>query len=123
MGPFALLTVPGRKTGLPRSTPVELVPIEDGWRLVAAYGLVDWVKNLQAAGTATILMRGRTFPVTSRQLPPPEAAAVLRDRIASASRSTMRMIGPYFDATSESPLEDWEVEAQRHPVLVLQETS
>jgi hypothetical protein len=57
----------------------------------------------------------------SRQLPPPEAAAVLRDRIASASRSTMRMIGPYFDATSESPLEDWE-EAQRHPVFVLQET-
>jgi hypothetical protein len=68
-------------------------------------------------------MRGREFPVTSRQLPLPEAAAILRDRIVSASRSTMRMVGPYFYATSESPLEDWEVEAQRHPVFVLQETS
>jgi len=122
-GPYGILTVPGRRTGLPRSNPVELTPIGDGWRVFAAYGLVDWVKNLQAAGTATIQLRRQELPVTSRQLPPREAAAVLLDRVASASGTTMRMIGPYFDATSESPIEAWELEAEHHPVFVLQKTS
>ena len=122
-GPYAVLTVPGRRTGLPRSTPLEVVPVGDGWRVTAVYGLVDWVKNLQASGTATILVRGREFPVRSEQLPRRETAVILRDRLASASRTTMRMVGPYFDATSESPLEAWELEADHHPVFMLQKTS
>ena len=123
IGPYGVLTVPGRRTGLPRSTPLEFARIGDGWRVIAAYGLVDWVKNLQAAGTATIQLRRQVFPVTARQLPPREAAAVLLDRVASASRMTGRMIGPYFDATSDSPMEDWELEAQHHPVFVLEKAS
>lgn len=50
MGPQALLTVHGRKTGLPRTTPVALNPLGAGWRLISVYGRVDWVRNLQAAG-------------------------------------------------------------------------
>lgn len=123
MGPYGVLTVPGRRTGLPRSTPVALVPIGNGWQLVAIYGLVDWVKNLQAAGKATIQLRRQKFPVTARQLPPEEAAAVLRGLMASASRMTTRMVGPYFDATPESPIEAWELDAAHHPVFVLQKTS
>jgi hypothetical protein len=88
----------------------------------AAYGLVDWVKNLQAAGTATIRLRRQEVPVISRQLPSQEAALLLHDRVASASRMTLRMMGPYFDATPESPLEAWELEAEHHPVFVLQKT-
>jgi deazaflavin-dependent oxidoreductase (nitroreductase family) len=45
-----LLTVRGRKSGKPMSTPVSLV--EDGstrW-IVAPYGNVNWVKNARAAG-------------------------------------------------------------------------
>ena len=121
-GPYGILTVPGRRTGLPRSNPVELTPIGDGWRVFAAYGLVDWVKNLQAAGTATIRLRRQEVPVTSRQLPSKEAALLLHDRVASASRMTLRMMGPYFDATPESPLEAWQLEAEHHPVFELQKT-
>ena len=53
-----LLTVPGRRSGAPRSTPVTLVE-EDGRRwLVAPYGPVDWVRNDRAAGRVK-LSRGR----------------------------------------------------------------
>src|SRR5690242_13135955 len=47
-----LLTVPGRKSGLPRTTPVTLIE-RDGRRYVQSpFGEVDWVRNLRAAGTA-----------------------------------------------------------------------
>lgn len=36
---------------------------------------------------------------------------------------TMRMVGRYFDATPESSLEAWELEAEHHPVFVLEKTS
>jgi deazaflavin-dependent oxidoreductase (nitroreductase family) len=119
MGPMALLTVVGRRTGLPRSTPVALAPRDDGWRLVAAYGRVDWVKNLEAAGRAVIIIRGRAIEVESRVLPPAEAAMILRESVAAAGPVTRRMVGPYFDAALEAPSSDWEKEAARHPVFVL----
>ena len=49
-----LLTVTGRRSGTLRSTPVTLV--EEGGRrwLVSPYGDVAWVRNLRAAGRATL---------------------------------------------------------------------
>src|SRR5215469_5916789 len=58
LGSMALLTVRGRKSGLPRTTPIA-VGEQDGQRwLIGAYGVVDWVRNLRAAGEA-ILTQGR----------------------------------------------------------------
>ncbi len=46
---YGLPTVPGRKSGVPRTTPVALGE-RDGRRwLVSPYGEVDWVRNLRAA--------------------------------------------------------------------------
>jgi deazaflavin-dependent oxidoreductase (nitroreductase family) len=122
MGPMAVLTVVGRKTGIPRSTPVALAPLPDGWRLVAAYGRVDWVKNLEAAGRATVTVRGRAIEVESRVLPPAEAAPILKESLATAGRVTLRMVGPYFDTSGDAPLSDWEAESARHPVFLLRKT-
>jgi deazaflavin-dependent oxidoreductase (nitroreductase family) len=119
MGPMALLTVPGRKTGLPRTTPVALTPLDGGWRLVAAYGPVDWVKNLQSAGNAVITVRGRETGVESRQLEPGDAAPILRDSIAEAGPITRRVVGPYFDTDPKAPLSQWAEEARNHPVFHL----
>ncbi|KGM15674.1 hypothetical protein N867_06475, partial [Actinotalea fermentans ATCC 43279 = JCM 9966 = DSM 3133] len=53
-----LLTVVGRTTGRPFTTPVSLVE-RDGERwLVAPYGAVSWVRNARAAGVVTV-RRGR----------------------------------------------------------------
>jgi deazaflavin-dependent oxidoreductase (nitroreductase family) len=117
--PTALLTVAGRKSGLPRSTPIALLPDDDGWRLMAPYGVVDWVRNLRAAGSASLTWRGRTFPVSAQELSPAEGAPVLRDAVASLSPMLRRRFAPYFDTALEAPLADWETEASRHPVFRL----
>lgn len=121
IGPMAILTVRGRSTGVPRSTPIALSRDDAGWILVAAYGRVDWVKNLQASGEATITMRGREIRVASSELSVVEAAPVLRDIVTSAGRLTMRMVGPYFDTEPSSSLDAWQREALNHPVFRLTE--
>ena len=45
MGPSGLLTVPGRKTGLPRTNPVAVIDYQDRRWVWAPWGEVDWVKN------------------------------------------------------------------------------
>jgi len=58
MGPMILLTVRGRTSGQPRTTPVGLFE-QDGHRwLLATFGETNWTRNLRAAGEG-ILTRGR----------------------------------------------------------------
>ena len=77
-----LLTVRGRKSGQPYSTPVTLVE-ENGERwLVAPYGKVGWVRNARAAGEVT-LARGRRFEsVRILELATEDAALVLKKYLA-----------------------------------------
>lgn len=119
MGPMALLTVKGRKSGLPRTTPVALLPRESGWQLAAPYGVVDWVKNLRAAGSAVVSRRGRNMKVDAVEMAPEEAAPLLRDTLLNAGPITRRVVGPYFSVTTDAPLVDWIDEARRHPVFIL----
>jgi deazaflavin-dependent oxidoreductase (nitroreductase family) len=117
--PTALLTVPGRKSGLPRTTPIALQPDGDGWKLMAPYGVVDWVKNLRAAQATTVTWRGRTFDVTAQELTPAEGAPLLRDSLANASPMLRKAFAPYFSTSPDAPLADWEEEASHHPVFRL----
>lgn len=52
------LAVGGRKTGRVYSTPVDVIEHEGARYLVAAYGVVNWVRNVRASGEAA-LSRGR----------------------------------------------------------------
>lgn len=119
VGPMSILTVPGRTTRLPRSTPVALTPDADGWLLVAAYGKVDWVRNLQKAKEATITRKGTPIAVNSTELAPADAAPILRDLVATAGPITLRVVGPYFDTSCDAPLQAWEAESINHPVFRL----
>ena len=119
MGRQALLTVPGRKTGLPRTTPVALNPDGSGWLLVSVWGRVDWVKNLHASEGAMITIRRRSIPVASRQLTDEQAAPVLRDLLVTLNPLVRPLLGPQFHAAPDAPLEAWEEEAKNHPVFHL----
>jgi deazaflavin-dependent oxidoreductase (nitroreductase family) len=119
MGPMALLTVAGRKSGLPRTTPIAVLIDDTGWRVAAPYGVVDWVKNLRAAGRAVVSRRGRITTVEAEELSAEQAAPVLRESFRQAGPITRRVIGPYFNVTPEAPLMDWIVEAGQHPVFFL----
>jgi deazaflavin-dependent oxidoreductase (nitroreductase family) len=112
---MTLLTVPGRKSGLPRMTPVSVIELDGGRYVMSPYGEVDWVRNVRAAGTAT-LSRGRhTERVTAIELTPEEAAPILRHALTIAPA----FIRSYFDVTAASPIETIVLEAPRHPVFEL----
>jgi deazaflavin-dependent oxidoreductase (nitroreductase family) len=56
-----VLEVRGRTSGEPRRTPVNLLTIDGAEYLVAPRGHTQWVRNLRAAGTGTLLLgRKRT---------------------------------------------------------------
>lgn len=78
-----LLSVRGRKTGRPRSTPVTLVE-EGGQRwLVVPYGEVGWVRNARAGGRVTLSRGGRSETVRIAEVGPEESAPVLKRYSAS----------------------------------------
>jgi deazaflavin-dependent oxidoreductase (nitroreductase family) len=81
-----LLTVPGRKTGKPRTTALAIVDV-DGRRWVwSPWGEVHWVRNLRAAGRATITFRRREEEVLSVELDPEERVAFFRDTLTPIAR-------------------------------------
>jgi deazaflavin-dependent oxidoreductase (nitroreductase family) len=107
-----LLTVPGRRTGKPYSTPVTLVE-ENGERwLVAPYGEVDWVKNARAAGKVTLGRGSKSETVRIIELVPSEAAPLLKKYVTQVP-----VVRPFFDVTPRSDMKDFITEAPRHPVF------
>ena len=115
VGRIHLLTVRGRKSGQPRTTPIVVVE-QDGKRYLAApYGVVDWVRNLRAAAGEVTLTRGRRAEtVTARELPTDEAALILR---ADIKRNPFAR---YYQVTADSSLEDFERATVSHPLFVLE---
>ncbi len=54
----------GRTTGTPYETPVQALPTGDGFVIPLPYGTAsDWLKNVLAAGSATIVHEGGTYRV------------------------------------------------------------
>jgi deazaflavin-dependent oxidoreductase (nitroreductase family) len=77
-GPAMVLTVPGRKTGRLRSTPMTPFDHEGQLYTVAGYPGADWAANARAAGAGT-LSRGRNSRrVRIIELSPDDARPVLR---------------------------------------------
>ncbi len=113
LGTTSLLTVRGRKSGQPHTVLVVLVE-QDGERwLVAPYGVVQWVRNIRAAGTATLTRGRHSEAISVTELEAKEAAPILKQYLSHVSGG----VRSYFDATKDSPLEAFEREAARHPVF------
>ena len=111
---FALLTVPGRRSGTPHSTPVIVLRRgADRW-LVAPYGERAWVKNARAAGRVTLSRGRRRVTVPIEEVGAEEAGPVLKEYLTQTP-ITRR----FFDVTPDSPLADFVREAPRHPVFRL----
>ena len=110
-----MLTVRGRKSGQPRTVVLAIIE-RNGKRYIGSpYGIVDWVRNLRAAGEAVLTRRRRSETVNARELPTGEAALVLQEEIKGGP-----LLGRYFGVTAESSLEEFEGAAVRHPVFVLE---
>jgi deazaflavin-dependent oxidoreductase (nitroreductase family) len=88
MGPNVLITVRGRKTGLPRTTPVTIIENSGRRGVISPFGEVNWVRNLRIAGHATITIKRRKEEVTAIELEPTEAVEFIRDVLAPHARQS-----------------------------------
>ena len=115
VGPSVLLSVRGRKSGKIYTIPVALVETSGTSFLVAAFGEVNWVRNLRAAGQAHLTRRRRTEAIGVVELGAREAAPILKQFLRESQR--VSFIKPYFRVTPHSSLADFEQEALYHPVF------
>ena len=79
LGSIHVLTVPGRRTGEPRPTPVSPLTVDGRRYVVAALGQGDWARNVRAAGRGELAYGRRRTPVKLTEVTDPqESTAVLR---------------------------------------------
>ena len=94
MGPDVLLTVRGRKSGLERTTPVTICEYGGRRGFISPFGETNWVRNLRAAGTATI-RRGRSREeIRAVELDHTEAVRFVQDVISPIAAGSR--VGDWF---------------------------
>jgi deazaflavin-dependent oxidoreductase (nitroreductase family) len=120
---MALLTIRGRKTGRDRTVPMGVFDRDGRKYIVAAFGEVNWVLNLRAAGAATITQGKRTVRYAAEQVQGEEAALVLRDCLAAYLPSPLAgpMLRQRIAVNADAPLDVLALEARRTPVFRLTE--
>lgn len=109
-----LLTTRGRKSGFLRTTPVSVLDSERGRYLVSPYGEVNWVHNIRKDGFATLRQGGWIELVSVLEVDAEEAGATLKEYLEHPRSA---IVGPYFEAPPEAPVEAFVAEADRHPVF------
>jgi deazaflavin-dependent oxidoreductase (nitroreductase family) len=94
MGPDVLLTVKGRKSGLPRTTPVTICDYGGRRGFISPFGETNWVRNLRAAGIATIRFGRKREEVRAIELDHEAAVRFIEEVIAPIAGASK--IGDWF---------------------------
>ncbi len=121
LGPNGLVTVRGRKSGLPRTTPLAIIEVSGRRWVWSPWGDVQWVRNLRAAGRATLTVRGRKEEVGATELDPAQRVAFFRDvlgPLARGMRFGLRFIRVVDQVDLTHPVEAAEVRVvfELHPL-------
>jgi len=109
IGSQHLLTVAGRSTGLPRSTPISVTELGGSRYLVAAFPDAAWVANVRADGAGTISRGGRTESVRLLELPADQRRPILRAFLRQV-RGGRRFFG-------DQTIDEIVAGAERYPVF------
>lgn len=118
MGPNALVTIRGRTSGEPRATPLAIVEVGGRRWVWSPWGEVHWVRNLRAAGRATVSARRTSEAVVARELAHEERVAFFRDVLAPYA-AEMRFGMAFVRLVDGVDLHHPEREAQGRPVFEL----
>ena len=111
-----VLEVPGRSSGQPRRTPVNLLVLDGQRYLVAPRGETQWVRNLRANGGGRLLLGRRGEPFTAVELPDGDKPPVLRAYL----KRWKAEVGVFFDGVGpDSSEEEMRVAAAKHPAFKL----
>ena len=111
-----VLEVPGRSSGRPRRTPVNLLSFEGERYLVAPRGETQWVRNLRASGGGRLLVGRSSEPFTATEVRDEEKPAILRAYL----KRWRAEVGAFFDGVGPDASEGELLEAApKHPVFRL----
>jgi deazaflavin-dependent oxidoreductase (nitroreductase family) len=111
-----VLEVPGRKTGEPRRTPVNLLEFEGERYLVAPRGHTQWVRNLRASGQGRLLLGRHAEPFTATELADDAKPPLLRAYL----KRWKAEVGVFFGGVGpDSSEEELRRIAPDHPVFKL----
>jgi deazaflavin-dependent oxidoreductase (nitroreductase family) len=113
-----VLEVKGRKSGLPRQTPVNLLALDGREYLVAPRGETEWVRNVRAGdGQLDLLLGGRRKSYRGRELSDDDKVPVLRAYL----KRWKAEVGVFFDGVGpDSTDEQVRAIAPKHPVFLLE---
>ncbi len=121
-GPMMLLTVRGRKTGKPRTVPVDIHE-HDGRRfLIATHGMGNWVYNLRATGEGMLSLGWSRQAFTAVELTPEAAGPVIKEIMGPllASQGVRgSALRQNIGVTADAPVDDFINAARSHPVFEL----
>lgn len=109
-----LLTVTGRRSGLPRTTPVDVMTVGGDRWLVAPYGEVQWVRNLRVTPSAQLRRGRRTSTWTAEEVDAATAVPVIRAYIRA-----VRVTRAYWAVDADAPGDELARVALHHPVFRL----
>jgi deazaflavin-dependent oxidoreductase (nitroreductase family) len=111
-----VLEVPGRRSGEPRRTPVNLLTLNGSRYLVAPRGHTQWVRNLRAAGQGRLLLGRHGDPFTAIEVTDDDKPGILREYL----RRWKAEVGAFFGGVGPDSSDD---ELRRiapdHPVFRL----
>ncbi|GAB3413232.1 PNPOx family protein [Flindersiella endophytica] len=104
IGTMRLLTVPGRKSGRPQTTPVSPLEVDGHDYVVGGMGESDWVKNARAAGAGILSKGKKQQQVRLVELPEHERGAIVREFPAKVPHGVPMMLkfGVVADGTPEA---------------------
>lgn len=92
LGPVQVLTVPGRTSGQPRSTPVSPLAVDGRWYVIAGLPNSHWARNVRAAGHGCLARGRRQQDVRLIEVADPE----LRRTVMRAFPTEVRGGVPFF---------------------------
>ena len=111
-----VLVVRGRTSGLPRSTPVNLLTYDGQRYLVAPRGHTQWVRNLRVAGAGELKVGRRVERFSAVEVPDEAKEGILRAYL----KRWKAEVGIFFDGVSaKSSTEELARIAPNHPVFRL----
>lgn len=84
LGPNALITIRGRKSGEPRTTPIALLQVDGRRWVIGTFGETNWVRNLRASHEAMLTVGRKSLEVVADELDLARRTEFFRD-----------VVGPY----------------------------
>lgn len=119
LGPNALITTRGRKSGEPRTTPIALLQMDGRRWVIGTFGETNWVRNLRASHEATLTVGQKHMEVVADELDLQRRIDFFRDTVGPYVRR-IRIGGVMLAVLgAKDVLEDPARAAEHRPVFEL----